>query len=187
MGRQAPSSGFPCKVLQGFFLVLLDLSLWAGVSGTLRGQARSRNLTFYFRDALFGFTNVFCDRGDFGCWGSSWGSLWVFSVRAGLRAVRVFLLLAFEFTNIFCDRGDFGCWGSGWGSLWVFSVRAVLRVAGVFFLLAFIVLCCARDSVSCISSLPGVAKGVLISLSACCSGSWLVSFTGTTSWRSLSV
>ena len=50
MGRQAPSSGFPCKVLQGFFLVLLDLSLRAGVSGTLRrgsftGVAHARSIT----------------------------------------------------------------------------------------------------------------------------------------------
>ena len=29
-----PSSGFPCKVLLGFFKVLLDLSRRAGVSGT---------------------------------------------------------------------------------------------------------------------------------------------------------
>ena len=64
----------------------------------------------------------------------------------------------FEFTNVFCDRGDFGLWSSGWGSLWVFSVRA-----------AFFVFCRARDSVSCVCSLPEVAKGVLTSPSACCS------------------
>ena len=30
---------------------------------------------FYFRDALFEFTNVFCDRGKVGRWGSDRGSV----------------------------------------------------------------------------------------------------------------
>ena len=117
----------------------------------LKEQVRSR--IFYFRGALFGFINVSCDRGDFVLWGSRWGSLWVFMLW-GSRwgSLWVFML-----------------WGSRWGSLWIFvgsswwpsstlgsstgypagSTLPVSRKGSV------------QDSVSCVSLLPGVAKGVL--------------------------
>ena len=66
-----------------------------GVHGDFGGQLLWPFGIFHFRDALFGFTNVFCDCGDFGLWGSVWGSLCVFSVCAGVRAYGVFLLFAF--------------------------------------------------------------------------------------------
>ena len=56
------------------------LSLRVGVSGTSRGRLAC--VFFYFGDALFGFTNVFCDRGDFGLWSSGWGSAFVVFCRA---------------------------------------------------------------------------------------------------------
>ena len=68
MGRQAPSSGFPYKVLLGFFQILLDLSLRAGVSGTLRGASYTG---VAHACSLENYGNVFQwfsfgERGDFG-------------------------------------------------------------------------------------------------------------------------
>ena len=65
------------------------------VHGDFGGQLLWPFGIFHFRDALLGFTNVFYDCGNFGLWGSGWGSLSVFSVRAGVRACGVFLLFAF--------------------------------------------------------------------------------------------
>ena len=54
---------------------------------------------FWLPDQLLLLTwrspSVFCDRGNFGPWGSSWRTLWVFSVRARLHVVGIFLFLAF--------------------------------------------------------------------------------------------
>ena len=60
----------------------------------LLGQARSR--IFYFRDALFEFTNVFCDRGDFVRSGSGLGLLCAClrPCRPGLLASRLRRLLS---------------------------------------------------------------------------------------------
>ena len=82
--------------------VFLNVCLWVSCLALTRQVWQGHVLygrrwpfgIFHFRDALFGFTSVFRDCGDFGLWGSGWGSLWVFSVRAGVRAYGVFLLFA---------------------------------------------------------------------------------------------
>ena len=66
------------------------------------------------------FSNVFCGRGDFGLWGSGWGSLWVFSVRAGVRAVRVFLLLTSSSSSVALGTRSLACLRC-LGSRWVCS------------------------------------------------------------------
>ena len=97
------------------------------------------------------FINAFCGRGDFGLWGSGWGSLWLFSVRAGVRTVGVFVVAFFGVGEFYEPPGGqyHSCvqegLGSGLGLLRVFaswgcegcarfSFRVLLWVvAGVFY------------------------------------------------------